>query len=60
MPHSLLASLNTLIQTAGGFEFTGAECASWMREADFASVTIKPLGTLYSAVIARMQGPAVK
>jgi O-methyltransferase domain/Dimerisation domain len=56
--HSLLASLNMLIQTAGGFEFTGAECASWMREAGFASVTIEPLGTFYSAVIARKQGPA--
>ena len=30
--HSLLASLNMLLQTDGGSEFTGAECASWMHE----------------------------
>ena len=56
--HSLLASLNMLIQTDGGFEFTGAECADWMREAGFAAVAIEPLGTLYSAVIATKHGRA--
>ena len=51
--HSLLASLNMLLQTDCGSEFTGAECASWMHEAGFAAIVICPLGPLYSAVIAR-------
>jgi hypothetical protein len=51
--HSLLASLSMLLQTDGGSEFTGAECASWMHEAGFAGIVICPLGPLYSAVIAR-------
>ena len=28
---ALLASLNMLIMTAGGFDFTGADCVEWMR-----------------------------
>ena len=54
--HSLLASLNMLIQTEGGSEFTGAECASWMHEAGFATVSIESLGAWYSAVIAKKPG----
>jgi SAM-dependent methyltransferase len=32
---SLLASLNLLIQTPGGFEYTGAACRAWMQETGF-------------------------
>jgi len=31
----LLMSLNMLIETPGGFDYTGADCAAWMREAGF-------------------------
>ncbi len=31
----LLMSLNMLIETPGGFDYTGAECRSWMAEAGF-------------------------
>jgi hypothetical protein len=31
----LLMSLNMLIETQGGFDYTGADCATWMREAGF-------------------------
>lgn len=31
----LLMSLNMLIETAGGFDYTGADCAGWMKEAGF-------------------------
>jgi hypothetical protein len=34
-PHGLLASLNMLIDTPAGFEFTERECSDWMREAGF-------------------------
>jgi hypothetical protein len=31
----LLMSLNMLIETPGGFDYTGADCSGWMREAGF-------------------------
>ena len=31
----LLMSLNMLIETPGGFDYTGADCSSWMRDAGF-------------------------
>jgi hypothetical protein len=31
----MLSSLNMLIMTAGGFDFTAAQCISWMRDAGF-------------------------
>jgi hypothetical protein len=47
----LLASLNMLIMTAGGFDFTGAECIRWMREAGFHDVCSKPLPSEMSMII---------
>lgn len=49
--HALLASLNMLIQTAGGFESTSAECMNWMREAGFGETRVVPLSPTHSAVI---------
>jgi ubiquinone/menaquinone biosynthesis C-methylase UbiE len=49
--HSLLASLNMLIETAGGFEYTDAECASWMQEAGFRKIRFEPLDSIYTAAI---------
>jgi hypothetical protein len=49
--HSLLASLNMLIETSGGFEYTGMECASWMQETGFGETRIEPLCGRHSAVI---------
>lgn len=39
----LLMSLNMLIETPGGFDFTGADCMGWMREAGFAQTRVEPL-----------------
>ncbi|WOJ89644.1 methyltransferase [Methylocapsa polymorpha] len=39
----LLMSLNMLIETSGGFDFTGADCQAWMREAGFAETRVEPL-----------------
>ena len=33
----LMMSLNMLIETPGGFDYTGADCAGWMKEAGFSS-----------------------
>jgi hypothetical protein len=54
--HSLLASLNMLLQTEAGFEFTAAECATWMREAGFRTTTVMPLAAFYSAITAEKPG----
>jgi predicted nicotinamide N-methyase len=50
-PHGLLSSLNMLLETAGGSEYTAAECRSWMEEAGFTDISIEPLGDMHSAVI---------
>ena len=39
----LLMSLNMLIETPGGFDYTGADCAAWMREAGFREVRVEHL-----------------
>ena len=39
----LLMSLNMLIETPGGFDFTGADCIGWMWEAGFQSARVVPL-----------------
>ncbi len=39
----LLASLNMLIETRGGFEYTGADCQAWMREAGFSATRVEHL-----------------
>ncbi len=39
----LMMSLNMLIETPGGFDYTGADCAGWMTEAGFSSTRVEPL-----------------
>ena len=39
----LLMSLNMLIETPAGFDYTGADCAGWMKEAGFASTRVESL-----------------
>jgi len=39
----LLMSLNMLIETPGGFDFTGADCQGWMREAGFKETRVEHL-----------------
>lgn len=48
----LLMSLNMLIETRGGFDFTGADCVDWTRDAGFATTRVLPLAGPHSAVIA--------
>ena len=47
----LLMSLNMLIETEGGFDYTGADCAGWMREAGFSSTRVEHLAGPDSMVI---------
>ena len=39
----LMMSLNMLIETPGGFDYTGADCAAWMTEAGFSSTRVEHL-----------------
>jgi hypothetical protein len=48
----LLMSLNMLIETHGGFDYTGADCAGWMREAGFQETRVEHLSGPDSMVVA--------
>ena len=39
----LLMSLNMLIETPGGFDYTGADCIGWIREAGFREARVEHL-----------------
>jgi hypothetical protein len=39
----LLMSLNMLIETPGGFDYTGADCIGWMKEAGFREAYVQHL-----------------
>jgi precorrin-6B methylase 2 len=47
----LLMSLNMLIETREGFDFTGADCTGWLKEAGFADTRVEPLAGPDSMVI---------
>jgi hypothetical protein len=47
----LLMSLNMLVETRGGFDYTGADCAAWMREAGFEKTRVEHLSGPDSMVI---------
>jgi hypothetical protein len=48
---ALLASLNMLIMTAGGFDFTGADCIGWMQGVGFHDMRVEQLTSEHSMVI---------
>jgi hypothetical protein len=39
----LMMSLNMLIETHGGFDYTGADCVGWMKEAGFRDTRVEHL-----------------
>jgi len=39
----LMMSLNMLIETPGGFDYTGADCIAWLQEAGFKDCRVEPL-----------------
>jgi hypothetical protein len=47
----LLMSLNMLIETRGGFDYSGADCAAWLREAGFRETRVEHLSGPDSMVI---------
>jgi len=47
----LLMSLNMLIETPGGFDYTGADCQGWMKAAGFTKTRVEHLAGPDSMVI---------
>lgn len=47
----LLMSLNMLIELPGGFDYTGADCCGWMKEAGFRETRVEHLAGPESMVI---------
>ncbi|HEX9424725.1 MAG TPA: methyltransferase [Pyrinomonadaceae bacterium] len=47
----LLMSLNMLIETPGGFDYTGRDCSEWMREAGFRETRVEHLAGPDSMVV---------
>jgi len=47
----LMMSLNMLIETPGGFDYTGADGAGWMREVGFREATVEPLTETHGMVV---------
>ncbi len=39
----LLASLNMLVETPGGFDYTAGDCIGWLKEAGFREVRVEHL-----------------
>lgn len=48
----LLSSLNMLLQTDAGAEYTASDCVGWMRDAGFADAWTMPLSGPYRAIVA--------
>jgi hypothetical protein len=47
----LLASLNMLVMTAGGFDYSGADCMDWMLQAGFRDLRVESLTSDQSMVV---------
>jgi SAM-dependent methyltransferase len=47
----LLMSLNMLIETPGGFDYTGADCQTWLRELGFVETYVEHLAGPASMVV---------
>ena len=47
----LMMSLNMLVETPGGFDYTGADCRGWMREAGFRETRVEQLAGPDSMVV---------
>lgn len=48
----LMMSLNMLIETSGGFDYSGRDCAEWMKQAGFSATRVEHLAGPDSMVIA--------
>lgn len=49
--YGMLMSLNMLLETPGGYDYTGAECTEWLRDAGFKAVEVEHLTGPHSMVV---------
>jgi hypothetical protein len=49
--YGLMMSLNMLIETSAGFDYTGADCRGWMAEAGFTNSYVEALTGRESMVV---------
>ena len=49
--HALLQSLNMLVMTEGGFDFTAADCAGWLADVGFRQCRVEPLACEHFMII---------
>ncbi|MBV8476216.1 MAG: methyltransferase [Acidobacteria bacterium] len=49
--NGLLMSLLMLVETQGGFDYTGADCCGWMRKAGFRETYVEELNGIESMVV---------
>ncbi len=49
---ALLSSLNMLVMTAGGFDYTAADCCRWLKEAGFSNFRVAALTPDQSMIVA--------
>jgi hypothetical protein len=54
----LLASLNMLVMTGGGFDFTRADCIDWMREVGFVDLGAEALTNDQAMVVGKKKAVA--
>jgi len=47
----MLMSLMMLLETQGGFDYTGADCCAWMRETGFKQTYVEQLTGIESMVV---------
>ena len=52
---ALLMSLNMLLQTPGGSEYTARECADWLQQAGFQMLRAEPLTGTDTMIVAVKQ-----
>jgi len=50
--HALLQSLNMLLMTESGFDFSAADCIGWLQEAGFRQTRVEPLAGEHWMVVA--------
>jgi precorrin-6B methylase 2 len=49
--YGLLMSLNMLLETPGGFDFTGSDCSAWMKDVGFAATRVEVLDGADSMIV---------
>jgi hypothetical protein len=50
--YGLLQSLNMLLMTKGGYDYSAADCIGWLRDSGFDQCRVEPLVCNHSMIVA--------